>query len=660
MPRPIPEQKPNKPKRVDIKLNNFGKGLNTLVAPAQIRVDELAEAKNIVFQNEGAPSRRAGLDTYANSSGGTATWLLTAYYPSNGDSELLKLEDGILKKLLNTNNWQDITGASFTTGKVTDSTQLNDILYITNDSDALTKYDGSSLTTFSGISSPGSASATKGASLVSGNKQLNYLVSAENDVGETTTAAIASYINVDVERSLWNPAATLDDNKSVEVTWSTVTGASGYNIYVGAPGDELYVHTAKGETTDSWVDYGINTPSQFKPAPLADTTTAPNGAIVERFKTALLIAGGDPSRVWFSAGVDKPDSFNFGAGGGFVDISKNSDDGDITGIKSYQNNAIIFKERSIWKFDFTQGAFPSVSNIIQNTGCVAPRTVVQVENDLFFLGRKPGRGAAIYVLGNEPNYLNVLRTNELTARVRSIMESINSAHYDKCHAIYWGNKYILFYPAGSSTIADSALVYDRERVGFVQWENFYSNDSVIFYDSNGKEHFLMVDGNDNRVTEYSDEYTTDKGTPIEWAFRTKEVDLEDPLLYKRFRWLDMRLRDVAGEITTEVITPKTTIRYTKQINSISLRTFYGHVKHGKTTDGSTGFGSTVDKAQGDVQRTIARRIPLKREGRNSVARAVSLRLSGKKAESKLKLLDVYIEADPRSREYYDVNEVITR
>lgn len=654
----IPRAKFREVKPIVVKWKNFAKGLNTLVAPTKIRDDELSVATNVILKDEGAPTRRPGTSNYGNTSGNTGTYGIFPYYKSDGTHKLLKLEGGFLKEYNSvTENWSIVSGGSFSSGIRTSGVMAFDTLYLSNGTNPLSKYDGSGISVFSELSAPTSNWVSRNSSLASGQFVYSYRISAVNAVGETLAAAAAT-IPTARERSTWQPNYALPNaDYGVTVRWNKVTGASGYNIYGVTDSDETYLDHVDGQGVDTYIDYGMEAPSNFFTLPVGNSTGGPKGQYILEFKSSLIIGGDitNPSRVHFSAGTaDKIDSFLISDGGGWIDISKNSNDGEVTGLAKYQNKVVIFKRRSVWQMDFTEAAIPSITNVVNDIGCVSHYTIANVENDLYFLGRKIGGGAAIYVLGNEPNFLNVLRTNELSARVRPTLQAINSDRLDDAVAVYYDAKYHLFYTEGGSTKNDSAIVYDRERLGFTKWSSIYVDYIAVYYDESEDEYLLAANGNDNRLTRISSTFTDDKGSAITWNIKTKESDLEEPFLYKKYKWVNIRLKDVQGTIRIKVWTDSIQTAYTNSISADTADTAFGSWQFGQPA-----FGSLVDTDTEATESIIIRRIPISREGTVAIARSLALEIYGETDQSKATLLDVTIEARPKSKNFYPREEVIT-
>jgi hypothetical protein len=641
-------------REIQVALDNFKGGLHTLVNANKIKPNELSVATNIVLVDEGSPRPRWGTNTYGEDSSGTIVTLLETYTTTSGTEELIKIEDGIGKKYNQSNGtWSNIAGASFTSTALATATTLNNVLYIVNGVDDLTKYDGSTFTRFTALSAPSNVSVARGASLTSGNSDLSYIVTAITEVGETD-GSTAGTVRVDKERDQWNfDPNSPDSNYSVTITWDKVTGARGYNIYGVESGFETYLGRVSGEDATEYVDFGLVSPSALYEAPTANTTTGPKGKYIQTFKSALLIAGDTdrPSRLYFSAGVDRPDSFALGDGGGFVDVSATDSSGDIRGLGLYQGSAIVLKENSVWQFNFTGDGIPAVGNITRSQGCVSHRSIQQIENDLFFMGKKPGKGYSIYVLGNEPNFTTI-RTNELSARVRPDLENINPDREEWIEAEYFDGKYIASFADGSSEINNQAIVYDRERLAFTKWQDINMEHMKLFTDEDGQEQKLFIDGSDYRVAVLDENLTNDRGNAISWEWRSKDDDGKKPFLYKRARWADYRLRNADGTVNFNLFIDG--VRTTKAltlstgVNATTLRK--GRLRQARLRISSNQNIDIKDEV-------IARRFPYHRLGRNAVGRSIGYGISSNNLNAKATTLNLSYTMRERSSKFIPLSEV---
>lgn len=544
------------PRPISFSWDNFKGGLNTLLRPTELKENELSQADNLWLVGEGIPTKRPGTANYylANATG--AVEMVKGAYFKDGTNELLAIAGGIATKKSSA-SYSVIGGASFASGYNAHGVMVQNSVYIVNGQDKITKYSGASLVRFNALSTPTNTGATfasgvstNGARVFDPVRTYSYRITALSPIGETLGSTRASLVS-----GPQDPTQTL-----TRVIWNPVSAASGdligYNIYGRDPGNETYLGNVGPDTT-KFEDSGVVSPSRLTEPPTANTTDGPIAKYVIKHIDKLVVAGiqSEPSRLQFSGGGANVDRFHWSYGGGYVDISK--DDGDvITGIYSFQDKVIVFKERSIWQVTFSVVAisdtqsivFPNVKNITNSHGAVSHRTIMAVENDIFFLSRN-----GVYVLGNEPNIIgDILRTNELSAKIRPTVATFNFAQITKCAAVYWNYKYILTYPASGQSVNTAIIVYDRERTAWMGPWNIGTNGFEVYYDSTNTEQLLLADTTDSFVTEMDEAYRDDKATTISTFLRTKKEDFKDWSLFKTIQDIFFQFRNVLGDVSVNI------------------------------------------------------------------------------------------------------------
>lgn len=229
-----------------------------------------------------------------------------------------------------------------------------------------------------------------------------------------------------------------------------------------------------------------------------------------------------------------------------IDIRKN--DGDkITGLAVFQDVLIVFKERSIYQVTFDTSGNPTVTPITYATGCVSHKSIVNVENDVYFMSREGMR-----VLGNEPQFDTAIRTQVLSIRVQPIIDSINKAQYPLCNAVYFDNKYIMGHPTGTSASISKCLVYDRRFQAYTVWSSFNARDMVKFINTNNEEDLYFLDTAGTQVYKRVAGTYNDNGSAIEAYVVSKAQDLGNPDITKF--WVDIRLifRRLSGQVQLTV------------------------------------------------------------------------------------------------------------
>ena len=227
-------------------------------------------------------------------------------------------------------------------------------------------------------------------------------------------------------------------------------------------------------------------------------------------------------------GVPGATVFN-GQGAQYIDVQPGDSD-KITGLSVFQNNLIIFKERSIFQFSFDTSGEPVLQMITQAYGCVSFKSVQRVDNDVFFLTRN-----GVYVLGYEPNYFAIIRTNELSARIHPLIQTINPANFMNACSMF--HQYVYYLGIPTSTSYNSlVLTYDRR---YQAWStlNLYQPESFCIYnDENNNETMYFTSGTSNQIFQITPGVYSANGSAINSYWYSKSYDLGNFNLYKR--WVD--------------------------------------------------------------------------------------------------------------------------
>lgn len=620
------------------------RALNTLVSNTQIKPNELAEAEDIQLVEDGKiQCPRDGQAYYGNSSGSRVVGLYP-FYKSDGTRKLLRTVGTTLQVLnTSTSNWDTVSGYTYTSGLLTAAAMAYDRLYLVNGTDPLTYYDGSSITSFTGISTPSAPTVTRTGT--TGTYTFSYKITAVTNVGETP-GSTAGTDNLN--------QASLDTSNYMTVSWSAVTNAIGYNVYGRKDGQWYFLKYLEGNSSTSYVDKGQDTPEEVFTPPEGDSTGGPTGKYIQVYKDSLFILGDpdNPSRLYYSGGGDKIHDFTVNNGGGFIDISKN-DGQKGTGLIIFKNSLITFKEGSIYQFSFTSEGLPQVVQVTSAVGCIAPRSIVIVENDVFF-----GSDRGIFSIGNEAGFaFDVLRTNELSVRVRTVYRTIDPSYIQNMAAIYANdptkNLVIFSYTPSGSTTNSKALVYDRERLGWYKWTNIKANCWTSYKDTSGAVHFLYGDDSSGYVKEIltGDE---DFGSAIQGTFRikaesfkTKDTGLDS---YKTLKDINLVLRKPSGAITLKIIKDGVETVYTNNIGTLSPAINFAHYVFNRFLFGVSYGTGAVTSQDDNVRRVI--------ENLNLVGRSFMIEMTNGSSGASFTLLQVKLTAKPRSERYKVSGELV--
>lgn len=613
------------------------RGLNTTVSNTQIRPDELSEAQDIQLVEDGkVQCPRDGQAYYGASSGSRITGLFS-FYKSDGTKKLLRM-CGTTLQVYSAGNWNNVSGFTYTTTLNANGVMAYDRLYVGNGTDALTYYDGSTVTAFTAISAPSAPTVVRTGS--AGSYTFSYKITAVTAVGETTASSAGS--------TTLNQA-TLDTTSYMTVSWSAVTNATGYNVYGRKDGNWTFITYLEGNSSTSYVDKGTVTPSTVFTPPEGNSTGGQKGAYIALYKDSLFLAGDpdNPSRLYYSGGGDHIHDFTVGGGGGFIDISKN-DGQEITGLIVFKNTLLVFKEDSIYQFSFTTDGLPQVVQVNPAVGCIAPRSIIAVENDIFFASRR-----GIFTIGNEAGFaFDVLRTNELSARVRAVYATIDTAYIQNLSAVYVSDSYknlaIFSYTPSGSTTNSKAIVYDRERLAWYKWSNITANCWTVYRDSTGANNYLYGDDASGYVKEIltgSDDF----GTAIHGYFRVKAEDFKELDRYKRLKDISIVLRQPTGSIKLTVIADGVDTEFTANIGTISPSVNWGHYIFTEFLFGESS-GTGVSAQDENVLRTL--------RNLNIQARSFLLEFDNQSSAS-FTLLLTAMTAKPRSERYRESTDIVS-
>lgn len=617
------------------------KSLNTLVSSTQIKPVELSAMIDCQLVEDGKIQCPRDGQKYFGGSSGSRVRGIFAYYKADGTNKLLRTVGTTLQVYnTSTSSWDAVAGYTYTNNLNTNGVVAYDRLFLQNGTDPLTYFDGSSVQSFTAISPPGTPTVTRTGT--TGTYTYSYRVTAVTNVGETTPGPEG---HTDLNKD------KLDATNYMTVSWSPVTSAIGYNVYGRKNTSWTFMKYVEGNGSTSYIDNGSDTPYEATPAPEGNSTGGVKGSLIALYKDSLFVSGdpSNPSRLYYSAGGDKINDFTAGSGGGgFLDISKN-DGQKVTGLIVFKDSLIVFKERSIYKFAFSTTGAPSFEQINPAIGCIAPRSIVQVENDVFFASE-----FGIYTIGNEAGFsFDVLRTNELSARVRSIYQTIDPNYIDKISAVYAKvankNLVIFCYTESGNTYNSKALIYDRERLGWYQWTNITANSFVSYKDSTGTNRVLYGDDNSGYTKEILNG-SDDFGSQINASFTLKSESFNGLNFYKRLKDLDLILRSPTGSITLTIV--KDGVETVKTINLTTVQPSinFGHYVFAKFLLGeSYGTGSITSQDQ-NLLRSLKN---LGLEGRSFALKFENL------GSGRFTLLMASMVAKGRSENYRKSSDLVT-
>jgi len=533
-----------KRKEIDVEYDNWRGGYDSLLRPTELKDDELATADNIMLKGSGVPTGRWGMQKFfeANATGSIRGFGL--YATGASLSELIALTDqGYLAKKDGA-SYSAIIGQSYPSGSTIMATQLGGKTYFASEDRALTEYNGSVLSVYATLAAPTGVTATN-FSGVSGTYTWSWkIVTLGNNGGQTTPSTAIELPDLPQDLT----------ETQVNVQWTPSSGASlsGYEIYRGLPGDETYL-AAVGASLTTYVDKGAPS-SESILAPITNTTGGVKSKFIEKVLDRLVMVDkSDPTKLMISGRFPNQSKFNWADGGGYVYIDPDSGQ-NITGIKTQagSNKIIVFKNYSsyavtldtvnIGNYVVLDPQYEPISTLV---GCCNPRVIQTVENDTFYFGRK-----GIYVVGFELNFLNLIRTNEVSSRIRPYLEGLSSSDYENAVSMYVNNKYILSFPDRKECI-----VYDRERGAFLGiWKTPWGISQMVNYvDDSGSERWVVGSFSNNQTYTFEPSVNSDDGTTIAKTLRTKKEYFGKWSLLKIVKLFYILFRNITGTVTVNIL-----------------------------------------------------------------------------------------------------------
>lgn len=366
-------------------------------------------------------------------------------------------------------------------------------------------------------------------------------------------------------------------------TWTSISGASftsGLNAtFVQAKGN-LYILN------------GTDSVRQLTSAlTLTSPTTTPSAAFGIYYNGRHIVAGvtAQPSRLYISDSTDmshfttdpslntshllEPDNttdvpgattFTGSIGVSFaniIDVSK--DDGQaITGLAKFQNDLVIFKERSIYylTFDPSSGV-PSITQITAALGAVGHRSIDAIDNDVWFMSR-----LGYYQLGNQANYVGVIRTNETSAPIHPIIDTITPSNLANTAALRTGYLFYASIATGGTKTNNRTIVWDTRFNAWVLHTNVNANAFTEFIDSNNIKHVYYAADDQAQVYEIDSSYS-DAGSPINAYWTSKAFDFGNFSLSKQILYIDFLFRQISGTVSLAVYTDGNILSKASSISS---------------------------------------------------------------------------------------------
>lgn len=510
-------------------LTSFKRGVITLIDKSRLPKDALEEANNLFLVEDGQPSIRPGVNWFGVASTNGSAVDGFDYFDYNGAIHLVMAAGGtVYRSTDDAATWTACTGATLTSGVKVNMNQNGNYLYLTNGTDNIVRYDGTTtLQTYTALSTPAAPSAAK-TGLAGTSYTYYYKISAVNQVGFSVASSSGS-ITVGSPRNSWN-ATTDYVTLTLPAYQSTQTR---FDIYFSE--DNLtYSYLDSAATPNvSYKDDGSAIVVPSTTAPTSNTTQGPKVAELTNVGSRMYGVRDSDNRyrIWFTGSGPYAGYFSSAYDGGYLDWQ--------TGGKYIPKKVVDYRDgkgtplATIWCSSADgQGSVlqmsldtltvgdvsitvPSAYQLPGSRGTPAPGSVVNVLNDYMFYNTQ-----AFYNLGSRAQFLNLLSTDEASANIRPTVKQISTSGEANIASVYFDAKVYFSVPYGSSTNNYTA-VYDTERRAWLPKAFTLGFSKFLRYtDTTGTNRLLALKPGDNRLSEISTSIQGDYGVAFETSLKT--------------------------------------------------------------------------------------------------------------------------------------------
>lgn len=517
------------------------------------------------------------------------------YFDNSGAIHLVVAAGGsIYRSLDDGTTWVPCSGATYTAGTRVNMNQNGSHLYLTNGIDNMIYYDGSTtLQKFVVLATPNAPSSAK-TGLGGTTITYYYKISAVNTVGFSLASANVAQ-TVDRPREAFDTTANF-----ITLTLPAYQASqTRYDIYIST--DDLTYNYLNSVTSPSltYIDNGTDVLNPAILAPTGNTTAGPRVAQLTNVGSRQygVQDTDNPYRIWFSSGTPGfTAAFSSAYDGGYINWQTGGKYKPVN-VQDYRDGkgtplATVWCESAdglgctiqISLDTLTVGniniTVPSAFKLPGSRGTSAPYSVVNVLNDYYFYNSQ-----AIYNLGNRPQLLQILSTDEYSANIRPNIRQVSTPAESGIASTYYYARIYFSVPIGSSS-NNYTIVYDTERnawlptaftIGFTKFLNYV--------DTNGVPHLLCLKDGDAQLSEINDNIQGDYGVP----FITNLLTGLYPTSKDRFEFqyteeMEFEFSNPQGNITTELLGTE------RQKGFTSLKTVPVSISTTTTTTGWDTFG----------------------------------------------------------------------
>lgn len=548
-------------------LSSFKKGVISLIDKSRLPIDALEQADNIFLVEDGQPSLRPGVDYFGTAAPNGQPIDGFSYFDYAGAIHLVIVAGGTVYRSTNDGTtWTACTGYTMTSGIEVNMNQYNNLLYLTNGTDDITLYNGTTvLTRYTTLVTPGAPSAAE-TGLTGSGIPYYYKIARVNTVG----FSVASPVNTGTVDSNLSRGAWSTTNYVTLTTPVAVPTQTRWDVYLSEDNVNFYYLSsvpAVDGATAVFIDDGTAIPVPSTVAPTDSTATGPK--VKELVNVGSRMYGVRDTvnryRIWFTSGQTPLGAFSSAYDGGYLDWSPGGKfiptqvidyrDGKGTPLATVfctsadGQGCVLQMTLDVLTIADVSVTIPSAYKLPGSRGTPSPGSVVNVLNDYMFYNSQ-----AFYNLGARAQFLNLLSTDESSANIRPSVKAISTMGEQGICSVYFDAKVYFSVPVGATT-NNTTMVFDTERKAWLPTAFTRGFKRFLRYTTTtSSPKLLAIATGDSRLSEISTSIQGDYGQPFISVLKTGLY----PTTKNRFefQWTEqaeMEFSNPSGEILVELI-----------------------------------------------------------------------------------------------------------
>ena len=543
-----------------------GGGVNLRTYSTELPEGEYEMLRNLEVSSKlGIFASRKGTTFYGSPDPGT--------FNANAVRGGIRFYHGTTGKILvvgcNTQLWtgNDTTGvftvlkAGFTANQEWFFTAYLDILYAVNGANAIQRYDGpNAAIRDAGFAAPGTVPtlAAGAAGILVGNYRYKITFLYDSNDAEESNASAAS-------------AALLTASQQIDLsaipTGAAGSGVTGRNIYRTTSEGTSYAFVAKiaNNTATTYTDNLADSALGTNAAP-TDNGIPPSGAkfcVMYRNRLVVANTAAQPQRVFLSSLT----STELSPGGAttahgahaeifpashFIDVGDNNS--AVTGLAVLNDTIIIFKEDGIYSLMGDNAQDMSVLVAQATTGCIAPRTIVNMNGGLFFLGRTSGVPEVYFYNGGPVESASLPIETYLQDNLENLGDTVLQPTQPS--ATRYRGMYIMSFKSLSGSDFDTAIFDTRPpEARWMFMENLQASCWIPWNGRGDKGEMYFGRQDQGQVLRFdtgTDDYLAVGTTQvITMTVKTKWYDFGRPFQWKQIKHIEIYAKGGSGVLTVK-------------------------------------------------------------------------------------------------------------